>query len=189
MAPRQPDGSIAFVVTDLEMTARPAAAVPPVPVGPRLALVGASDPPASYFLYLAGEAAAAYGPTDWPERPRAELEAFLSDPKVELFTLMVDGWPGGFFVLDTRETGRCDLACFGLVPQAIGRGLSAWLLATAVHMGWDRIGAGRMTVSTSTLDHPRVIVLYQKAGFVPVARTARRRPAHRTRRPGPGGAG
>jgi GNAT superfamily N-acetyltransferase len=83
---------------------------------------------------------------------------------------MVDGWPGGFFVLDTREPGTCDLAYFGLVPDAIGRGLSRWFLASAVHMGWDRPGVGRMTVNTNTLDHPRALALYQQTGFAPIRR-------------------
>ncbi len=183
MAPRPPVRTIDYVVTYLEMTARPAAPLPPMPVGPALALIGASDPPPGYFLYLYGAVGAAYEWTDWIDRPRCELEAFLSDPKVELFTLMVDGWPGGFFVLDTRETGRCDLAYFGLVPEAIGRGLSVWLLATAVHMGWDRIGSGRLTVNTNTLDHPRALALYQRAGFVPVARERKTRRASRSGRP------
>ena len=50
------------------------------------------------------------------------------------------GWPHGFFVLDGRAPGRCDLAYFGLVPEAIGRGLGTFLLQTAVHMAWDRPG-------------------------------------------------
>jgi GNAT superfamily N-acetyltransferase len=87
-----------------------------------------------------------------------------------LFTLMVDGWPGGFFVLDTRTRGICDLALFGLVPQAMGKGLSAWFLGSAIRIGWDRPDVQRMTVNTNTLDHPRALALYQKMGFVPVRR-------------------
>jgi len=83
---------------------------------------------------------------------------------------MVDGWPGGFFMLDTREPGTYDLAYFGLVPEAIGRGLSHWFLSSAVHMGWDRPEVQRMTVNTNTLDHPRALTLYQKMGFEPTRR-------------------
>ena len=57
-----------------------------------------------------------------------------------LYTFMRAGWPHGFFVLDGRTPGRCNLAYFGLVPEAIGRGLGTFLLQTAVHMAWDRPG-------------------------------------------------
>jgi GNAT superfamily N-acetyltransferase len=73
-------------------------------------------------------------------------------------------------VLDTRKRATCDLAYFGLVPQALGRGLSHWFLASAIHMAWDRPGVTKMTVDTSTLDHPRALALYQRMGFVPVRR-------------------
>lgn len=174
----RPGEVIGYVVTHLEMTARPTALIPPMPAGPALALIGAADPPPDYFLYLYRTVGDGHEWTDWLRRPRAELEDFLSAPEVELFTLMLDGWPGGFFVLDGREPGRCDLAYFGLVPQAVGRGLSGWFLGTAIHIGWDRLGAGRLTVNTNTLDHPRALALYQKMGFVPVSRE------EKTRRPG-----
>jgi GNAT superfamily N-acetyltransferase len=152
------------------MAARPAAPIPHVPTGSPLALIGAENPPVGYFLYLYSTVGADYEWIDWLERARQQQEAFVGDPKVELFTLMVDGWPGGFFVLDTRQPGTCDLAFFGLVPQAMGRGLGAWLLGCAIHMGWDRPGVTRMTVDTTTLDHPRALALYQRMGFVPVRR-------------------
>jgi GNAT superfamily N-acetyltransferase len=163
------------------MAARPAAPIPHMPIGSALALIAAKNPPVEYFLYLYSAVGAEYEWTDWLEATRQQQEAFVGDPKVELFTLMVDGWPGGFFVLDTRQAGACDLAIFGLVPQAIGRGLSAWFLASAIHMGWDRAGVTRMTVDTNTLDHPRALALYQKMGFAPVRREDKTRKLTRPR--------
>lgn len=181
MVLRQPGETIDYVVTYLEMQARPATQIPPTPAGPRLALIRAAAPPAHYFLYLYRAVGAEFEWTDWLARGEAAVEAFVSDPAVELFTLYVDGWPGGFFVLDTREAGLCQLAYFGLVPQARGRGLSRWLLASAVHAGWDRAGVQKMTVNTNTLDHPRAITLYQWVGFVPVRREQHRRTLSRPR--------
>jgi GNAT superfamily N-acetyltransferase len=170
MARKQPGETVGYTVTYLEMAERPEAAVPPMPMGPSLALLAAREPPVDYFLYLYTAVGAGYEWTDWLNRPQAEREVFLADPNVELFTLMVNGWPGGFFILDTRERGTCDLALFGLVPQAVGRGLSGWFLGSAIRIGWDRPGVRRMTVNTNTLDHPRALALYQKMGFVPVRR-------------------
>jgi GNAT superfamily N-acetyltransferase len=166
----KPGDTIHYTVTHLEMTARPTVPIPHMPIGSALALIAATNPPAGYFLYLYSTVGADYEWTDWLNATRQEQDAFVTDPKIELFTLMVDGWPGGFFVLDTRQSGTCDLAYFGQVPQALGRGLSRWLLASAIHMGWDRPGVTKMTVDTNTLDHPRALALYQRMGFVPVRR-------------------
>jgi len=176
-----PGDTVQYTVTFLEMAARPGAPTPPMPVGPQLALIGAAAPPVGYFLYLYDAVGAAYEWTDWHGASAEEQAAFVHDPKVELFTLIVDGWPGGFFILDSREPGTCDLANFGLVPQAIGRGLARWLLGTAIHMGWDRPGVRRLTVNTNTLDHPRALALYQKMGFTPVRRETRSRRLSRAR--------
>ena len=181
MALKKPGDTVPCTVTHLEMTARPATPIPHVPIGSSLALIVATSPPVEYFLYLYNAVGAEYEWTDWLDATPQEQEAFVGDPGVELFTLMVDGWPGGFFILDTRQAGTCDLAMFGLVPQAIGRGLSAWFLGCAVHMGWDRAGVTRMTVSTNTLDHPRALALYQRMGFVPVRRENKRRKLTRAR--------
>ena len=48
-------------------------------------------------------------------------------------------------------------------------------------MAWDRPGTRRVTVNTNTLDHPRALPLYQKAGFAPVRRETRRRVLTRDR--------
>ena len=181
MVLKKPGQRVRYTVTYLEMTARPATPIPHVPTGSPLALIAAENPPVEYFLYLYSAVGAAYEWTDWLDATRQQQEAFVGDPKVELFTLMVDGWPGGFFVLDTRQPGTCDLAIFGLVPQAIGRGLSAWLLGCAIHMGWDRPGVTRMTVSTTTLDHPRALAFYQRMGFIPVRREDKTRKLTRPR--------
>lgn len=181
MTLKKPGDTVRYTVTYLEMTARPATPIPHVPTGSPLALIAAENPPVEYFLYLYNAVGAAYEWTDWLKHTRQQQEAFVGDPKVELFSLMVDGWPGGFFVLDTRQPDTCDLAFFGLVPQAIGRGLSAWFLGCAIHMGWDRPGVTRMTVSTNTLDHPRALALHQKMGFVPVRRENKTRKLTRAR--------
>jgi GNAT superfamily N-acetyltransferase len=172
---------IEIVVTHLEMTTRPRFPRPPVPRGPVSALVAADRPPAWYFLALYDAVGAEYEWTDQHDRPRDEIAAFLEDPAVTLYTFVRAGWPHGFFVLDGREAGVVDLAYFGLVPQAIGQGLGWFLLGTAVHTAWDRPGCARLTVNTNSLDHPRALPLYQKAGYVPVRRESRRRVLSRDR--------
>jgi GNAT superfamily N-acetyltransferase len=174
---------IEYVVTFLEMTARPGYPRPHLPAGPASALIAAETPPVWYFLDLYDAVGRDYEWTDQHFRPEAEVAAFLHDPAVTLYTFLRAGWPHGFFVLDSRESAACNIAYFGLVPQAIGRGLGIFLLETAVHMAWDRPGTQRLSVNTNSLDHPRALPLYQKAGFEPVRRETRHRLLTRDRDP------
>ena len=166
----KPGDEIEYVVTFLEMTERPRTPPPSRPANLNTALLQAERPPVDYFLYLYATVGSQYEWTDWLAKPEGELQEFIHTNGVFLYTLMLDGWPGGFFLLDGSESGVCDLAYFGLVPQAIGRGLSRWLLGTAIETGWDLPGTELMTVNTNTLDHPRALPMYQRAGFRPVRR-------------------
>jgi GNAT superfamily N-acetyltransferase len=172
---------IEYVVTHLEMTARPAFPRPHLPVGPPGALIAAEKPPLWYFLCLYDAVGRDYEWTDLYEQPEGEIAEFLHDEAVTLYTLMRAGWPHGFFLLDGREPEVCHLAYLGLVPQAIGRGLGSFLLETAVHTAWDRPDTAKVTVNTNSLDHPRALPLYQKAGFKPVRRETRSRILSRDR--------
>lgn len=170
-----------YVVTHLAMDHRPSYPRPHMPTGPASALIAAEAPPAWWFLALYDAVGAGYEWTDQHARPEGELDGFLKDPAVVLYTLMRAGWPHGFFVLDCRAAGVCDLAYFGLTPEAIGKGLGTFLVQTALHMAWDRPGVGRVTVNTNSLDHPRALPLYQRAGFEPVRRETRSRVLTRDR--------
>lgn len=170
-----PGDEIIYTVSYLEMDRRPTWPTPSLPSGQKVALVAASNPPVEYFLYLYSTVGAAYEWTDWLQKPREEVEAFVGNPDVLLYTLNVDGWPGGFFMLDRTRDPVCDLGYFGLVPQAIGRGLGKWLLATAILTAWADPGTETLTVNTNTLDHPRALGLYQKLGFQVVRQEEHRR--------------
>lgn len=173
--------TVDYVVTYLEMDSRPAFPRPHLPGGQAAALMAAEAPPVWYLLSLYDAVGAAYEWTDLHVRPEAELREMLSHPDVTLYTLLRAGWPHGFFLLDGRERGTVDLAWFGLVPEAVGQGLGTFLLQTAVHGAWDRPATRRVTVNTNTLDHPRALRLYQKAGFEPVRRETRSRVLTRDR--------
>ena len=172
---------VEITITHLAMESRPAYDRPSLPPGAPTVLIAAESPPVWYFLDLYRAVGSEYDWTDRFHQDREELRAFVQDPEVRLYTLMLAGWPAGFFMLDWREEGLCDLSYFGLVPEAIGQGLGSYLVRTAIHAGWDRPGVERMTVETCTLDHPRALGLYQRAGFQPVSqehRLRRVRPAH-----------
>lgn len=176
---------VEYTVTYLEMSGRPAGPPPPLPVGARVALMAAERPPVAWFRYLYSEVGRDWEWTDWLERPDAEAADFLGADGVTLHTMMLDGWPGGFFMLDGREAGVCDLAYFGLVPEALGRGLGRWLLGQAIHAAWELPGVERLTVNTCSLDHPAALGLYQRMGFEPVRREKASRLLSRSRAAAP----
>lgn len=167
---------VAYSVTYLEMTVRPDWRMPHLPG--HIRLERAIDPPVWYFLTLYDAVGRDY---EWQDRfveaeeNPAALQAFVRDPDVVIWTAMGHGWPQGFFMLDWRVPGLCDLAYFGLVPQAVGQGWGKALLQTAILTGWAREGVARMTVNTCTLDHPRALSLYQALGFRTVATEDRTR--------------
>lgn len=172
---------VSYTVTWLEMTERPTWPHPPLPANIPASLLRAEAPPAWYFLALYEAVGRDYAWEDALDGSMADLQAWLDDEKVELFTLMSQGWPHGFFLLDSRADDTAELAYFGLVPEAVGRGLGTFLLRTAILTAWERPGVTRLTVNTCTLDHPRALQTYQRSGFVPVRREDRSRILRRDR--------
>ncbi|MEM1430614.1 MAG: GNAT family N-acetyltransferase [Pseudomonadota bacterium] len=162
---------VSYTITWLEMRTRPPYGYPSAPSGKPAALLRAVAPPTWFFLGLYDAVGRDYAWEDMHTEKEQDLAAWLSDDRTALYTLMRDGWPHGFFLLDNRVPEICDLSYFGLVPEAVGTGLGRYLLESAVCMGWDMPGVERMTVNTCTLDHPRALGLYQRVGFEPVRRT------------------
>jgi GNAT superfamily N-acetyltransferase len=141
-----------------------------------VALLRLARPAAAFYRYLY---AAVGEPWFWYERrllPDAELETLIRAEGIEITVLYADGEPAGYAEMDYRDKGGrsesdrsesgANLAYFGLVPRFIGHGLGGFFLDRTVEEAWRR-GARRLWVHTCTLDHPRALALYQKAGFVP----------------------
>lgn len=167
---------VSFRITYLEMADAPEFGAPEMP--PDVRLENAKEPPVWFFLAMYDAVGRAYewrDRFDQAEEDPAALAAFVSDPDVEMWVAYATGWPKGFFMLDWRDAGICDLAYFGMVPEAVGSGLGGRMLRIAIAKGWARDGVSKMTVNTCTLDHPRALGLYQKMGFVPVSTEDRTR--------------
>ena len=162
---------IKYTVTWLEMTSAPDRLARPV-IPPDIQLLEAENPPVWYFLALYDVVGRDYDWTDQFEVGEAQVESFLKHPGLTMHTMIRNGWPQGFFVLDPRD-GICDIAYLGLVKEAIGLGLGKWLLDMAVAIGWRKPSARCLTVNTCTLDHPRALDLYRSAGFTAI-RTEKR---------------
>jgi GNAT superfamily N-acetyltransferase len=165
-------GELAAVVTYLEMHQRPDGEIPPSP----LRLVAIPQPDLDEYRFLFRRVGARWL---WFSRltlDDAALGAIIRDPNVELFAVEDgEGSRVGLLELDFRESGECELAFVGLVPERAGHGHGRWLLAEAVRRAW-RDGASRVHVHTCSLDHPAALAAYTRAGFTPYKRAVERFP-------------
>lgn len=155
------------VTTSLEMRSQPAGELPPAPDGVKV--VRASPPGVRFYRFLYDAVGA---PWHWYDRKAwsdERLAAVVDDPRVEVFVLWRRGVPAGYVELDRREPGVCEVAYFGLFPEAIGGGLGTWFLRWAVREAWRDERLERLWVHTCTLDHESALGVYQKCGFHPYA--------------------
>lgn len=155
-------------ITHLEMNSIPPVRVP-MPHGLRLAVMRAREVPLHFYRYLYEQVGK---PHHWLARRNLsddELGAILHADHTDLHILYVDGAPGGFFELNHSQAPRdAEIVYFGIVPDFQGRGLARFLLSEAIFAAWSR-EPERVVISTNTLDSPRALQLYQRAGFSPYA--------------------
>ena len=167
-----PGGDLAAVVTFLEMRAPPAGEIPPS----MLSLRRIERPDLDDYRRLFRLVGARWL---WFSRLIMDddaLAAIVRDPKVELYTVLDEnGRDVGILELDFRESGQCELAFVGLLPELSGKGHGRWLLAEAIRRAW-RDGITRVHVHTCSLDHPAALAAYVRAGFTPFKRAIERFP-------------
>ena len=101
----------------------------------------------------------------WYERrllADAALATLLVAPGHELHVARHDGVLVGYFELQDDE-----IVFFGLTLGYIGRRIGPWLLDRAIERAFAR-GSARLTLNTNTLDHPKALDTYRRAGFRPM---------------------
>ncbi|WP_348536459.1 GNAT family N-acetyltransferase [Labrys miyagiensis] len=160
-----PAGMLANVVTCLEMREkpRPRAARP---MEQPLTLTRMEEPDIAAYRALFR----AVG-QDWLWCSRLlmaddKLRDILESPEVEVYTLSGTHRKLGLLELDFRQKGECELAFFGLVPEAIGQGAGRFLMDEALRRAWAK-PIERLWVHTCTLDHPAAVDFYRRSGFQP----------------------
>jgi GNAT superfamily N-acetyltransferase len=160
-----PPGKLANLVTFLEMHARPSERFEERDD----ATIAAVRPDVDAYRNMFRRIGAPYL---WSSRltlSDRSLQAILDDPDVENYELRRNGSPDGMLELDFREPGSCEVAFFGLVREAQGRGLGRYLMRFALQRAWER-SIRRVWLHTCTLDHPGAIAFYRKCGFEPYKR-------------------
>jgi GNAT superfamily N-acetyltransferase len=168
-----PDAMIDVVITYLEMTAAPTRPTVPPPAGIRLALLRAEAPGTAFYRFLYEQVG---DPWFWYERKQLsddELAKIIGDPGVEIYVPYVAGAPAGYVEIDRRAASEVKFAYFGLIPAYIGRGLGWYFLNWAIDTAWTG-DTRRLVVDTCTLDHPKALQTYQRAGFTAFRQEHRR---------------
>jgi thiosulfate/3-mercaptopyruvate sulfurtransferase len=155
-------------VTELEMKTR-STRREPLPIGIKVSLHKTAAMTPSFYRYLYREVGKAH---HWFIRRTlndAQLQAILTSKDAEIWVIYVEGCPAGFFEINFSNMPQyADIQYFGLLHAYQGRGLARFLLSEAIYAAWDR-GPQIVSIQTNTLDSPKALVLYQKAGFEPVA--------------------
>ena len=96
--------------------------------------------------------------------PLDKLAAIVSNPKIEIRALEIDGRAVGLLELDYRVDGDCELAFLGVTGDLFGQGAGKWLMNHAIELAWDS-SINRLWIHTCTLDHPHALPFYIKSGF------------------------
>lgn len=123
-----------------------------------------NTPSISAYRSLYDEIGASYNWVDRKMMSDEELLSIISDSKVAIYIAYVEDQPVGFAELDFREEGACELAYFGLMAQAQGKGLGKYFLKRIIQKAWET-PIQRLHVHTCEWDHPAALAVYQKAGF------------------------
>jgi GNAT superfamily N-acetyltransferase len=140
-----------------------------LPMGQNIALMRAEKPALHFYRYLMFRTGK---PWNWVYRLRMqddELTAIIHAETTDIHVLYLDGAPAGFFEIDRQNSGESNIAYFGLMMHAAGRGLGRWFLLEAITSALMS-NPEKVTVNTCTLDHKAALPLYQKMGFAATGR-------------------
>ncbi len=162
-----PQGKLANVVTCLEMKAKPHRALQPFPAQLRLKRFAPGDLDGHRNLFRA-----VGSDLMWFSRlimKDADLAAILANPAIESYALMQGNDMLGMLELNFADMPQCELAFYGLVPEAIGQGFGRALMDEAIRRAWAK-PISRFWVHTCTFDSPLALPFYIRSGFTPYLR-------------------
>jgi GNAT superfamily N-acetyltransferase len=169
LLPGPAEGAVAVTVTSLEMTsAEEILAVGAIPASATWHRIETDKATPSRDFYLRVGA-----PWDWVDRQSWTSEqwrAWADRPEHHLLVCAQDGVDAGYAELEQQADGLVEIAYFGLLPEAIGRGLGRWWLAEVLAEAWRLPGTRRVWVHTCTLDGPAALSTYEGRGLRPFAR-------------------
>ena len=163
LLPGPAEGAVAVTVISLEMTDAADLIDAPMPAGASLDIVTDARPDLSESFYRRVGA-------DWAWVDRLtwnpeQWQAWVDRPEHHLLVCRIDGAEAGYAELEQQNAGNVEIAYFGLLPEAIGRGLGGWLLARVIDYAWTLSGTTRVWVHTCDLDGPAALPNYRGRGL------------------------
>ncbi|MGF9564079.1 GNAT family N-acetyltransferase [Neorhizobium sp. JUb45] len=159
-----PAGTIATVVTCLEMRERPQ--LPLVEADNALTLRHWHQPDLGEYRELFRNIGAQWLWSGRLVMSDEKLSSILNDPRVAVYILKDAGRRIGLLELDFRSDHECELAYFGLVEDSVGKGAGRFLMSHAIEKAWAR-PIDRFWVHTCHLDSPAALPFYKRMGFTP----------------------
>lgn len=141
-----------------------------VPAAPALACPDDAEVVAAPALSAEDYLALYHGvgePWLWYERSNLSegaLAKLIGAPDVSIYLLQQGGITAGFCELQTSPPQQTQLLYFGLKQPFIGAGLGSYFLDWTVRRAFES-EIDRLWVHTCSLDHPRALSSYEKAGF------------------------
>jgi GNAT superfamily N-acetyltransferase len=157
-----PRGKLAGIQTYLQMTAKPA--LRPSVEDPSWALERLGRDHVRRYRDLFHRVGDEYL---WASRlvaPESELEAALSDDRIEIYAMTAGGSDEGLLELDFRIAGECELGLFGVAGPLLHTGAGRWLINRGIELAWAH-PIERFWLHTCTLDHPCALEFYKRTGF------------------------
>jgi GNAT superfamily N-acetyltransferase len=129
-----------------------------------LTVVQAVRPTVSFYRYLYNTVGRQWQWVDRHKLSDGQLATIIRDPAVEIYVLYVNGVPAGYAELDRRQFPHIELAYFGIMPEFIGQKLGPYLLRWSIDKAFS-YSPRRLWLHTCTLDHPKALATYRRAGF------------------------
>src|SRR3954469_7123862 len=93
-----------------------------------------------------------------------ELERYLANPDVYVWSAHVRERTAGYFELRRHPDRTVEVMYFGLAPAFIGQGIGGWLLTRTAEEAFA-LDASRVLLNTCTLDAPQALPNYLARGF------------------------
>jgi GNAT superfamily N-acetyltransferase len=98
-----------------------------------------------------------------------KLQSVLANPFIQSFVFEHNEKALGLLELNFEDSANCELAFFGLLPDAVGNGLGRMLMDEALRRAFA-MPISRIWLHTCTLDHPAALPFYLRSGFIAYAR-------------------
>jgi GNAT superfamily N-acetyltransferase len=162
-----PPGKLANVATYLDMKALPERKL--APLAPDLTLVPVGDMPTELYrshFKAVGENLLWFSRLLMPDE---KLKSVLANPAIDSYVFQRGNQMLGLLELNFEDVANCELAFFGLVPDAVGSGLGRMLMDEAIRRAFAK-PTDRLWLHTCTLDHPAALPFYLRSGFIPYSR-------------------